>query len=232
MPPLSIGARAGATQSVFAGILPQEILVANLKRENSILQAEIVGPTIAVVSMLIALAGLAIWLSNRRIRAEDEEAQRRQKKIQQINLDPELETLENIPPIPGLVRGTVPIPEPSSSRGATITTVRTERQQDIAKEVNRTREQVAELVEEVRSTRSASLAASTSAGVNGRARRSAAGRMGSAAPSTREMELRLAEALQQIERLNARIGELESHARSSWALGETDVPPPGYYDGI
>ncbi|KAJ7499794.1 hypothetical protein FB451DRAFT_1430182, partial [Mycena latifolia] len=47
-------------------------------------------------------------------------------------------------------------------------------------------------------------------------------------PDSRELQDKLERAIHQIEALNARIIELERQRRSSWALGRSDDPPPGY----
>ncbi|KAJ6601161.1 hypothetical protein DFH09DRAFT_1127029 [Mycena vulgaris] len=47
-------------------------------------------------------------------------------------------------------------------------------------------------------------------------------------PESLELQHKLEEAIQQIEALNARINEFERQRRSSWALGRSNEPPPGY----
>jgi len=41
---------------------------------------------------------------------------------------------------------------------------------------------------------------------------------------------KLVRAMREIEGLNSRIRELEAQRRSSWALGMSDDPPPGYHE--
>jgi len=43
-----------------------------------------------------------------------------------------------------------------------------------------------------------------------------------------EAQAKLESAIRQIEGMNNRIRELEMQRRSSWALGRSDEPPPGY----
>ncbi|KAJ7053932.1 hypothetical protein C8F01DRAFT_1325224 [Mycena amicta] len=114
-------------------------------------------------------------------------------------------------------------------RSNTITT----RQMYILNQVHRAREKVAELEESLSlrlsTAESRSMTASTLLPIGGSLPLSDQEQDVTARVEA-DSEDRLADAFRQIALLNARIEEMELQRRSSWALGLTDVPPPGYYD--
>ncbi|KAF7302396.1 hypothetical protein HMN09_00873300 [Mycena chlorophos] len=168
-----------------------------------------IGVTVGYVFLLVAIAcvaALPAWWRLRQLRAKAAKMEAEDALAEQLENQQDAEVLPfTAQPWPREL-------EQHEARTALShsSTVRTVRQQLIATQMHQAREKVAELAAEVRSTRSASV---TSEG-------------DPQLPTTQDD--RLADALQQIERLNARIQELERHGRSSWALGETDIPPPGY----
>jgi hypothetical protein len=109
------------------------------------------------------------------------------------------------------------------------------RQLVISNQVNRAREKVAEL-EEISSL----LRFSSNSSCEDRTRQAsdldvlpptAAGEDSVNNPSDADslgVQDKLEHAIRQIEGLNNRIHELEGQRRSSWALGRSDEPPPGY----
>jgi len=111
------------------------------------------------------------------------------------------------------------------------------RQLVISNQVNRAREKVAEL-EEISSL----LRSSSHSAREDRTRQAsetdhdvrppaAAGEDSVNNPSDADslgVQDKLERAIRQIEGLNNRIRELEDQRRSSWALGRSDAPPPGY----
>ncbi|KAJ7146370.1 hypothetical protein C8R44DRAFT_973180 [Mycena epipterygia] len=114
--------------------------------------------------------------------------------------------------------------QPALTPANTIST----RQLYISNQVNRAREKVTELEEASTLLRSASHGSRTSDGrlsVPGTEPTNAAGDPDSLEGQDRD---RLERAIRQIEALNSRIHELEHQRRSSWALGRSDEPPPGY----
>ncbi|KAJ7917139.1 hypothetical protein B0H13DRAFT_340729, partial [Mycena leptocephala] len=116
------------------------------------------------------------------------------------------------------------------TRSETIST----RQLVISNQVNRARKRVAELEEISTVLR----ALSTSASREHRTRPTSEtdqdvppppAEDGSVSPSEPEsLGVQIEHAIRQIEGLNNRIHELERQRRSSWALGMSDEPPPGY----
>ncbi|KAJ7910919.1 hypothetical protein B0H13DRAFT_2484416 [Mycena leptocephala] len=115
-----------------------------------------------------------------------------------------------------------------STRSSTIST----RQLVISKQVDRAREKVAQLEE-----MSTLLRSSSNSSCEGRTRRASDLPTASAAdesahntsdPDSFGSQDKLERAIRQIEGLNDRIRELERQRRSSWALGRSDEPPPGY----
>ncbi|KAJ7910916.1 hypothetical protein B0H13DRAFT_591734 [Mycena leptocephala] len=114
------------------------------------------------------------------------------------------------------------------TRSSTIST----RQLVISNQVDRTREKVAQLEE-----MSTLLRSSSNSSREGRTRRASDLPTASAAdesarntsdPDSLRVQDKLEHTIRQIEGLNNRICGLECQRRSSWALGRSDEPPPGY----
>jgi hypothetical protein len=189
----------------------------------------IVGGVVGVA--LLLMGGVVFFLravgSSRRSESPSKDAEQSMPSTPESSVDNPFADVDRESSVPYMDR------IPAREHGLTHSNSVSIRQLYISDQVHRAKEQVAELEEMTSLLPRSSIASSAPGYSSRRGSEIPAGAVAEelANGSDREvLEVRdkLERALQQIEGLRNRIQELEMQRRSSWALGLSDVPPPGY----